>query len=160
MTVRYHVSRGVARPDYICQRQFIDRGAPRCQTIPGAGIDAAVGDLLLATLTPMALEVALTVEEELHNRAEEADRLRRQHVERARYEADLARRRYMAVDPTNRLVADALEAEWNERLRGVTTAEEDYDRQARAGERELSEEQVARVRCLARDFPALWRFNG
>src|SRR5207244_11034086 len=105
-------SRGVARPDYICQRQFIDRDAPRCQTIPGAGIDAAVGDLLLATLTPMALEVALTVEEELHNRAEEADRLRRQHVERARYEADLARRRYMAVDPTTRLVADALEAEW------------------------------------------------
>src|SRR5437870_5617769 len=49
------------------------------------------------------------------------------------------------------------EAEWNERLRGVTAAEEDYDRQARAGEKELSEEQVARVRSLARDFPALWR---
>jgi DNA invertase Pin-like site-specific DNA recombinase len=157
MTVRYHLRRGVARPDYICQHQFIDRDAPRCQTIPGAGIDVAVGDLLLATLTPMALEVALTVEEELHNHAAEADRLRRQHVERARYEADLARRRYMAVDPTNRLVADALEVEWNERLRGVTTAEEDYDRQARAGEKGLSEEQLARVRALARDFPALWR---
>jgi hypothetical protein len=38
-------------------------------------------------------------------------------VERVRYEAELARRRYMRVDPDNRLVADSLEAEWNSKLR-------------------------------------------
>ena len=34
----------------------------------------------------------------------------------APYEADLARRQYDAVDPTNRLVAAELERRWNDRL--------------------------------------------
>ena len=51
--------------------------------------------------------------EELTQRAAKADRIRAVHVERARHAADAARRRYLAVDPTNRLVADALEADWN-----------------------------------------------
>lgn len=65
----------------------------------------------------MALEVALTIQGELEMRSEEADRLRAKQVERARYEADLARRRYTKVDPENRLVADKLEATWNRKLR-------------------------------------------
>ncbi len=46
------------------------------------------------------------MQQELQARLEESDRLRRQHMERARYEAELAQRRYMRVDPENRLVAD------------------------------------------------------
>jgi len=52
----------------------------------------------------------------------EADRLRRQQVQRARYEADLAQRRYLHVDPENRLVADVLEANWNRKLRALAEA--------------------------------------
>jgi hypothetical protein len=59
-------------------------------------------------MTPMTLGVTLAVQQELEARDAETDALRRQHVERLRYEADLARRRYMKVDPDNRLVADAL----------------------------------------------------
>ena len=58
---------------------------------------------------------------ELDTRAAEADALRRGHVERARHRADLARRRYLAVDPDNRLVADSLEADWNDALRALQT---------------------------------------
>jgi hypothetical protein len=54
--------------------------------------------------------------------------LRRQHVERARYEADLAQRRFLKVDPDNRLVADALEADWNEKLRALAAAQEVYEK--------------------------------
>ena len=100
MTVRYHTRRGVEIPDYQCQNRCIQDGAQRCQTVPGAGVDAAIGTLLLDTLTPHALEVALTVQAELDSRAAEADALRRQAVERARHRADLARCRYLAVDPT------------------------------------------------------------
>jgi Recombinase len=67
--------------------------------IPSGGIDQAVGELLIASVTPLALEVALSVQEELQTRVEQADRLRQAQVDRARYEADLARRRYMQVDP-------------------------------------------------------------
>ena len=62
-------------------------------------------------LNPVTLEVALMVQEELQARLGEADRLRKQQVERARYEAELAQRRFLRVDPAHRLVADSLEAE-------------------------------------------------
>jgi len=156
MTVRYHIRRGVEVPDYQCMNRCIQDGGRRCQTMPGAAVDAAIGRLLLDTLTPLALEVALTVQTELETRATEADALRRQHVERARHRADLARRRYLAVDPDNRLVADSLEADWNDALRALQTAREDYDRARAAAAATLTEERKAKIRSLAIDFPALW----
>jgi hypothetical protein len=152
MTVRYHTRRGVEVPDYQCMNRCIQDGAQRCQTIPCA----AVRSLLLDTLTPHALEVALTVQAELDTRAAEADALRRQAVERARHGADLARRRYLAVDPDNRLVADSLEADWNDALRALQTAREDYERASTAAAATLTNELKDRIRCLATDFPALW----
>jgi DNA invertase Pin-like site-specific DNA recombinase len=156
MTVRYHTRRGVEVPDYQCMSRCIQDGAARCQTIPGAVVDAAVASLLLNTLTPHALEVALTVQAELDTRAAEADALRHQHVERARHRADLARRRYLAVDPDNRLVADSLEADWNDALRALQTAREDYDRASAAATATFTDELKDRISSLATDFPALW----
>jgi len=155
MTVRYHTRRGVEIPDYQCLKVSIQQGAPRCQTIPGGGIDTTISQVLIDTVTPVALEVALTVQAELETRADETDQLRRSHIEAARHRADLARRRYLAVDPDNRLVADNLEADWNETLRTLNDAQDDYERAA-ATATTLSETHKARIRALATDFPALW----
>jgi len=87
--------------------------------------------------------------------AAEADAMRRGHVERARYRADPARRRYLAADPGNRLVAGSLEADWNEALRAPQTAQDDYDNAA-ASTAALTSADKARIRALAADFPALW----
>ena len=138
------------------QNRCIQDGAPRCQAIPGGVVDDAVGTLLLDTLTPHALEVALTVQAELDTRAAEADALRRQAVERARHRADLARRRYLAVDPDNRLVADSLEADWNDALRALQAAREDYERVTAAAAAALTDQVKHQIRSLATDFPALW----
>jgi DNA invertase Pin-like site-specific DNA recombinase/DNA-binding transcriptional regulator YiaG len=156
MTVRYHTRRGVEVPDYQCVRACIQDGGRRCQTVPGTAVDTAIGHLLLDTVTPLALEVALTVQTELETRAAEADALRRGHVERARHRADLARRRYLAVDPDNRLVADSLEADWNDALRALQTAREDYERATDAAAAALTEQHKDKIRSLATDFPALW----
>jgi hypothetical protein len=99
--------------------------------------------------------VALAVQKELESRSDENDRLRRQAVERAHYESDLARRRYMRCDPDNRLVADSLEGEWNQALRIQTTAQELYDKQ-RQVQTGLEDQQRASILALARDFPRLW----
>lgn len=157
MTIRYHQRNGQLVPSYVCQREGIQRGESPCQTIAGAGIDAAMGEMLVEVMTPMALEVALAVQDELQTQAAEADALRRQQVERARYEADLARRRYMQVDPGNRLVADVLEAEWNEKLRGVTAAQEAYEQQSKDDRALLDKQQQARILELSGQFPRLWR---
>lgn len=156
MTVAYHTQKGQIVPEYRCQQHGIEHSETKCQRIPGKSIDEAMGQLLIETVTPLALDVALSVHEELQARLEEADRLRQQQVERARYDTELARRRYMAVDPDNRLVADALEAEWNEKLRLLQQAQEDYERQRQAAPGVLSDDQKAEIRTLAGDFPRLW----
>jgi hypothetical protein len=118
---------------HICARaKESSKGNRFVKPFPGGGIDEAVAKLLFEAMTPMALEVALAVQHELDQRLEDVDRLRRQQVERARYEADLAQRRYMQVDPGNRLVADALEADWNEKLRLLAEAQEQYRQQQQA----------------------------
>ena len=157
MTLRYHSRAGRVVPTYVCQSEGIEQGEPVCQTVPGGGIDEAVAELLLEAMTPMALEVALAVQHELDQRLEDVDRLRRQQVERARYEADLAQRRYMQVDPGNRLVADALEANWNEKLRLLAEAQEQYRQQQQADRILLDEQERTQVLALATDFPRLWR---
>jgi DNA invertase Pin-like site-specific DNA recombinase len=156
MSVGYHLRGGAEVPEYRCMRAAIRDGTPTCHQVPGASIDAAIGALLLEAVTPLALEVALTVQAELEARADEADALRRSHVERARHRAELARRRYLAVDPDNRLVADSLEADWNNALRQLRDAQDDYERAATAAKSAFSEEQKSRIRALATDFPRLW----
>jgi hypothetical protein len=155
MTVRYHQQGSRRVPDYVCQRHGIRHAEPICQQVLGGELDAAIGRLLVEVVTPVTLEVAMAVQQELDSRSAESDRLRHQAVERARYESDLARRRYMRCDPDNRLVADSLEAEWNLALRAQTAAQEIYDKQSQALTG-ISDAQRASILALARDFPRLW----
>ena len=157
MTVRYHVRDGRLCPDYLCQHEGIEHAQPVCQHVPGSGIDEAIGELLVEAVSPVALEVALAVQQELQSRLEDADRLRLQQVERAQYEADMARRRYMRVDPDHRLVADSLEAEWNSKLRMLTETQQERERQRQRDRQVLSDEQRTAILALAADFPRLWR---
>jgi DNA invertase Pin-like site-specific DNA recombinase len=157
MTVRYHQSRGTLVPIYTCQREGIQHGHPLCQQMMGGSIDAAIGALVVDAVSPMALEVSLGVQQELHARLEEADALRRKAVERAQYDVDLARQRFMRVDPNNRLVADSLEADWNDKLRLLNDVQERYRQQHEADQVALNDEQRARILALAHDVPRLWR---
>lgn len=158
MTIRYRSGKTGLRPQYVCQRDAIARGGePACQSIPGRSIDEAIGELLLELISPLTLEIALEVQTEFQARLQEADRIRQQHVERARYEANLARQRFMQVDPNNRLVADSLEADWNDKLRSLIEAQQEYERQREQDRLSLSDEQRDEVLSLVEDFPRLWR---
>jgi DNA invertase Pin-like site-specific DNA recombinase len=156
MTVRYHQRRSRLLPTYVCQRDGIEHARRICQAVPGAGLDDRIGQLLIDTLTPLAIEAALTVSAELEHRADQADALRAAHVERARYHADLARRRYLAVDPANRLVADTLEADWNTTLRALSQAQDAYDHARKNNTGQLTDAQKTRIQQLVTDLPAIW----
>ena len=97
------------------------------------------------------------MQQELQSRLEEADRLRQQQVERSRYEAELARRRYLRVDPDNRLVADSLEADWNAKLKMLSEAQELCERQREQDRKAVDDQQRAAILSLASSFPQLWR---
>jgi hypothetical protein len=151
MTLRYHQRGGRLTPDYVCAKTAVEQSEPVCQSIPGGGVDEAVGKLLVQSVTPLALEVALKVQEELQTRLDEADRLRQQ-----QYEADQARLRYMRVDPNNRLVADTLETQWNDKLRLLAQAKEECEKQRQLDAQRLTAEQKTQVLALASDFPRMW----
>jgi DNA-binding CsgD family transcriptional regulator len=157
MSVRYQGSRERPQAHYVCKGSGYNQALPNCQSVPGTAIDQALGDLLLEAITPVALEVALAVQDEIEARLEETDALRMKQVERARYEAELARSRFMQVDPNHRLVADSLEADWNAKLRELARAREDYERRREEDRLLLDETKRARIRELAVDFPRLWR---
>jgi hypothetical protein len=157
MTLRYHARQAGLCPEYVCQRKGIGNAEPICQRIPGVQIDRVLSDLLLELVNPVALDVALTVQQELQRHLDESDRLRKQQVERARYEAELAQRRYMRVDPENRLVADTLEADWNHKLRAFTEAQREYVHRCEQDRQVFNEEQRASILALAQDFPRLWQ---
>ena len=156
MTVRYHQRRGQELPTYLCQRDGIEHARRICQAVPGGDLDQRIGQLLIDTLTPLTVEAALTVEAELQHRADEAGALRAAHVERARYLADLARRRYLAVDPANRLVADSLEADWNTALRALNQAQDASEQASKQDTGQLTGAQRSRIRQLVTDLPAIW----
>ena len=157
MSVRYHSYHAHPVPTYWCGRRAMHRGEHGlCQTIHGASLDAAIGAVVIEAMTPLAVDVALAVHQEVVARGAEADRLRQQQVVRARYEADLAERRFLKVDPDHRLVADALEADWNAKLRSLTGAQETYAQAKRTDDHRVAEEERAALRALATDFPRLW----
>jgi DNA invertase Pin-like site-specific DNA recombinase len=156
MTVRYHTRKGKPWPEYVCQSESIETASEKCQFIPGSGIDEAIGALLVETVTPVTLEVAMQVQAEIEARVVEADTLRRQRIERVRHEADLARRRFMEADPGNRLVVDVLEAEWNDKLRALHDAQEELERRRTEDHLKLDDERRREILALATDFPRLW----
>ncbi len=158
MHVHYNLRRGGKLvPNYICVGRGREFGDPACQSILGTEIDAAVGRLLVEAVTPMALELALAVQQEISARLDEEDRLRHRQVERAQYEADQMRHRYMQVDAANRLVAESLEAEWNDKLRALAAAQQEYERQRKADRLAVDAQVRQRVLSIATDFPAVWR---
>ena len=157
MTIHYGMAYHQVAPTYVCQEASIRRAEKVCQRVPGTVVDQAVSDLLLELMQPLTLEVALAVQQEVEARITETDTLRRKHVERAQYEAELARRRYMNVDPANRLVADSLEAEWNNKLRTLAEAQAQYEQQTQK-QRLLIDSQIRdQLLSLAADFPKIWK---
>ncbi len=157
MTVRYHQRRGQRIvPDYLCQSKSIEQGRTPCQRLPGSDLDRAIGALLVERVTPEVLALTIAVQDELVQRAEEAQRLRHLHVERAQYEADLAQRRYLKVDPDNRLVASVLEAEWNAKLRGLEEARAIEEQYKQSDQHQLSAQERAEIDGVPARFRQFW----
>jgi len=158
MIVHYRSIGGQIKVQYSCRSENNVSGG--CQSISGTAIDQAVADLLIKTVKPFALELALNIREELRLRLEEVDLIRKQRVKQSQYEVDLARRRYMNVDPQNRLVAATLEADWEKKFKQFRQAQQDYERQ-RDNDRTVLDSQIREeIMSLSGNFEQLWNDPG
>jgi DNA invertase Pin-like site-specific DNA recombinase len=143
-------------PIYTCNRAKLDYSAPICTSIPGGEVDRMLSSVLLEQVTPLAMEAALSVQQEILKRAQEAEKLLHRQVERAQYDADLAKRRLMAVDPANRHVAQTLENDWNDKLAHLQQAKQEYETRRAKSRYVLDVHKQAEIRRLATDFPRIW----
>jgi DNA invertase Pin-like site-specific DNA recombinase len=143
-------------PVYVCRADQHQHGGPRCQEVRALGVDAAVERLLLEALTPDRLALAIAALGELENEARALERQWSLKRERARYEAERARRQYDAVEPENRLVARSLERVWEDRLRQVEQIDAEYESWRRQQPTSLAAADRGQILSLGEDLPKLW----
>jgi len=113
---------------YLCDGLKRHYHEKMCMSLDGPSIEEVVVTAFFDALRPAQLDALQAL---LAEQAKEEERLRQYHrdqVTRATYEAHLARRRYEAVDPDNRLVAASLEKNWEEKLLAQRQSEEEAQR--------------------------------
>ena len=147
-----------ATPGYYCtgSGQLVDGRGKRHLQVGGQAIDAAVAAAFLAALTPTALDACLQAASQLEADHDTALAQYRREVERARYDASRAERRYRAVDPDNRLVARGLETDWEKALSALAAAEAELERRMRRRPAALTPAERTTVLALADDLDAVW----
>jgi len=104
----------------------------------------------------VTIELALAALTSLKQRDHEIGAQWRMRIERARYEADLAERRYEAVDPANRLIAATLEQRWNDAMQRLQDLKAELAAFERQTMRAVTAEQKRQILQLAGNFPKLW----
>ncbi len=154
MSVRYVNHPSV--PAYVCNQLHSQFAAKTCQFIMGTEIDAAVSQIFLQAMQPAQLEISMAAFEQIELQAKQIDQQWQFRLERARYEADLARRRFSLIDPENRLVARTLERDWNQKLAEIEKLEHEYAALPPLTTQLLSPEERQRILALAQDLPTLW----
>jgi DNA invertase Pin-like site-specific DNA recombinase len=154
MSIRYQRNGSLLM--YECHQLHSQLAARTCQTMRGDRIDQAVVACFLEAIEPARLEVALSALDQVEARAKQVDQQWQRQIERAQYEADLARRRYKAVDPDNRLVARSLERDWNEKLTEVEKLEREHSMLPKQAALLLTGSQREQIRRLAHDLPTIW----
>ena len=146
-----------AAPGYHCSgKDLLNGRGVYCLTVGGRQIDAAVTTAFLAALTPAAVDAAILAAQQLEADDETALAQWRLAVERARYEAERAERRYRAVEPENRLVARGLETAWEQRLRELELAQRELEAREHPRGRARGPVDAVRLRALGDDLRCVW----
>ena len=147
--------RDSASPNFRCMRRHHQTGAAACVSCSGKVVDAAVSQQILQAIAPQAIDAAIAAAQRAGERHREQRQALQLELEQARYDAQLAARRYEHVDPEKRLVAAELEARWNAALEHVREQEA---RLASFDARTVPAQQVDAhaLQALAQDLPALW----
>jgi DNA invertase Pin-like site-specific DNA recombinase len=151
-----HKDNPTRSPRYSCQRDAIDYGGDRCQSLSGESLEAFVIARLLQVVEPASLEVSLAAVEDIQRERERLQTHWQQRLSRSRHEAEVARKSYAAVDPENRLVARELERRWEEVLRDQEQMNIEYDRFETSTPAKLSDDERQEIKRLSESLPRLW----
>jgi DNA invertase Pin-like site-specific DNA recombinase len=126
-------------------------------SLPAKPLDTAIDDRLLRAITPLTIKLALEALTSLEERNRSIAAQWQRRIDRARYDADLAERRYEEADPGNRLVASTLEKRWNDAMERLLELQAELTAFERQNLCCATSEQKQQILRLGRDFPRLWK---
>lgn len=144
-------------PRYQCGTMKSVYDDPLCQSLAAGPLDALIADLVLEAVQPAVIEVSLAVAADVEAERAAVERHWQQRRERARYQVERTRRQYDAVEPENRLVARTLERAWEEALTEQASLDAEYEQFRRERPAVPNPEELAAIRAVAQDLPALWQ---
>jgi DNA invertase Pin-like site-specific DNA recombinase len=142
---------------YGCYAQKRMYGGDICMIIRASYIDPVVVAAFFSAVQPAQLDVLEAVLREQNEAHAQLARQWQQRLQRAEYEANLARRRYNAVDPDNRLVAAELERRWEATLQALAkTQNEVAEFENRATPAALTPDLRQQFQTICDNLPAIW----
>jgi DNA invertase Pin-like site-specific DNA recombinase len=157
LKVHYQGTRGHKSPAYHCPGSVLVEGRGEwCVRVGGTRIEEAVAAALIQALTPAGVKAALRAAEALEADHDAALAQWHLQVERARYEAERAERRYRQVEPEHRLVARGLERDWERALGALAEAEAELAVRERQRPRTLTPEEREQLLALGSDLGRVW----
>ena len=157
LKVHYQGRRRHQSPAYHCPSSILVEGRGNwCLRVGGGQIDQAVAGALLAALTPAGVRAAVQAAEALEQDHDAALDQWRLQVERAKYQADRAERRYRRVEPEHRLVARGLERDWEHALGALAEAEAELTLREQQRPRTLTHEEREQLLTLGADLGRVW----
>ncbi len=157
LKVHYQGRPGHQSPAYHCPASILVEGRGSwCLRIGGSRIDQAVASALLAALSPGGVKAALAAAEALEQDHDAALAQWRLQVERAKYHAERAERRYRQVEPEHRLVARGLERDWEHALTALTQAEAELALREQQRPRTLTAPEREQLLALGSDLGRVW----
>lgn len=152
-----HYTGRTSSPGYHCNgKELVEGRQNACLYVGAVQIDRAVSKAVLEAIQPATIEAALKAAEHLEADHDQALDQRRLAVERARYEAQRAERRYRAVEPEHRLVARGLERDWEQCLKALEEAQAELERRERDRPRRLDDAEQGALLALAQDLQRVW----
>jgi DNA invertase Pin-like site-specific DNA recombinase len=143
-------------PSFDCRLASMQYGDDDCQAFNARWLEPMIEELVLQAFEPASIQLSMDAAENLEKDRADLESHHKQSLERATYQADLARRRYEEVDPSNRLVAAELERRWEAALVIQRQREEALNRFRQETPTTLTSAERLKVTTMAKDFSSLW----
>jgi DNA invertase Pin-like site-specific DNA recombinase len=156
MAIQHFATKEKRNPAYTCYRAYQTEGAAGCQCMSASGVDRAVTDLFLGAVSPAKVEIALRALEEWEQDRQAARKQRELQIQQAEYEVALARKRYEAVDPANRLVAGELESQWEQAMKALEGLRRSLREWAQDQGGSLGPKERGRLKEVSVDLERVW----
>jgi len=156
MGIQHYSTKEKRSPSYACLRAYNHEGKAACQCITARVVDQAVIELFLDAVTPAKVDIAVRALSRLERDQAAAKKEWQLEIQQAEYQVELARRRYEAVDPANRMVAAELEAQWEGALKDLEQHQRTYKQfqQKQSGETGTKDHEM--IKRLSGDLKSVW----